>query len=226
MSEAKDIGIKIEIAKDNKTGELKIFVHFNSKSSNVIIENNEYKWIPTIEEKELIDEAFQFLPSDKNVSTDSTPKAEPVVEPKIEEPSPEPTIEERPKPEDVELEKPIENEKPSVFNSSTDSSISEKPIQEPGLDFDVEKPAKPETGSMDAKVEVKQGDAQEDVETKNDESPEEERIIVEADADAIEAALKKHSKKDDKVDSFKEADEQTIVDRVLTQKKKGKWSKK
>ena len=51
----------------------------------------------------------------------------------------------------------------------------------------------------------------------------EERLIVEADDDAIEAAIKRRIE-DDK--SFVEVDEQTIIDRVLSQKKKGKWSKK
>jgi hypothetical protein len=50
----------------------------------------------------------------------------------------------------------------------------------------------------------------------------EERVIVEADDAAIDAALKRHID-DDK--SFVEVDEQTILDRVLSQKKKGKWTK-
>lgn len=53
---------------------------------------------------------------------------------------------------------------------------------------------------------------------------EDEKIIVEADSDAIEAALKRHIHDEDS--SFVEADEQTIIDKVLSQKKKGKWSKK
>ena len=48
-------------------------------------------------------------------------------------------------------------------------------------------------------------------------------IIVEADADAIDAALKKRTKKDE---SIIEADEQTIIDKVLSQKKKGRWNTK
>ena len=49
-------------------------------------------------------------------------------------------------------------------------------------------------------------------------------MIVEADADAIDDAIKKHTKEDD--ESIVEADEQTIIDKVLSQKKKGRWSKK
>jgi len=48
-------------------------------------------------------------------------------------------------------------------------------------------------------------------------------MVVEADQDAIEAALKKHTKEDE---TLVEADEQTIIDKVLSQKKKGRWSKR
>ena len=47
-------------------------------------------------------------------------------------------------------------------------------------------------------------------------------MIVKADADAIEKALKKHT--EDKDESMVEADEKTIIDKVLKQKKK--WNKK
>ena len=95
------------------------------------------------------------------------------------------------------------------------------------VDFDAEKKLEPKNETMNAKVEVKEGNTSEDTGIQTDtKSLEEKGILVEADADAIEAALKKHSKKDDNIESFKEADEQTIVDRVLRQKKKGKWSKK
>ena len=48
--------------------------------------------------------------------------------------------------------------------------------------------------------------------------------MKEADNDAIEKALKKHVDTEND-DSMKEVDEQTIIDRVLSQKKKGKWGK-
>ena len=49
-----------------------------------------------------------------------------------------------------------------------------------------------------------------------------ESFIVKADEKAIEKALKKDEDEDD---TIKEVDEQTIIDKVLSQKKKGKWSK-
>ena len=51
----------------------------------------------------------------------------------------------------------------------------------------------------------------------------EEKVIIEADDAAIDAALKKHWEREK---SFVEADEKTIIDKVLNQKKKGKWDKK
>lgn len=48
-----------------------------------------------------------------------------------------------------------------------------------------------------------------------------EGVIVRADDSAIERALKK----EDEDNSIKEVDEQTIIDKVLSQKKKGKWNK-
>ncbi|MDH7517506.1 MAG: hypothetical protein QHH19_04095 [Candidatus Thermoplasmatota archaeon] len=47
-------------------------------------------------------------------------------------------------------------------------------------------------------------------------------VIVKADEKAIERALKKDIDEDD---SIREVDEQTIIDKVLSQKKKGKWSR-
>lgn len=49
-----------------------------------------------------------------------------------------------------------------------------------------------------------------------------EGIIAKADDAAIERALKKNVD-DDK--TIKEVDEQTIIEKVLSQKKKGKWSR-
>ena len=80
----------------------------------------------------------------------------------------------------------------------------------------------------------KKDDTQQDVddamleELKNDDlknygDEQDKGLIVEADAEAIDEAIKKHSKDDD---AIVEADEQTIIDKVLSQKKKGRWSRK
>jgi len=270
MSKQDDSAIKLEIAKDNQ-GKLRIAIRFNSKASNVIIKNNEYMWIPTLEEKALIDEAFQFLPSDDVISKESTPKAESAIEPKIEEPepSPEPIVEEEPVPEPVKVEEPeevtppVQKEEPAVFEVTPDEEppkiddfdkkmdtipepkpIEEPPVEEPPKEEPIEKIPEPtvetpvekpieepikrplnEPEPMAAKVEIKQDEVPEEKPT-NQTPPEDEGILVEADANAIENALRRHADKSDESESFKQADEQTIIDRVLRQKKKGKWSRK
>jgi len=51
---------------------------------------------------------------------------------------------------------------------------------------------------------------------------EDKRILVKADELAINTVLKKSEEKDN---SIVEVDEQTIIEKVISQKKKGKWSK-
>jgi hypothetical protein len=58
--------------------------------------------------------------------------------------------------------------------------------------------------------------------TEDDNNNVDNAIIAQADFDAIDAAVKKHT---DKEDYLVQADEKTIVDKVLNQKKKGKWSR-
>jgi hypothetical protein len=207
--------------------------------------------IPTAEERDFIDEAFRLFPSDKISSKAPIPKAEPDIEPNIKDPSRklilgaelknEPTDLEKPiekneptglekpieKNEPTDLEKPMEKNEPSVFGSKPPTSFPETDTSEKESDLIIGKKIEPETEPMDAKIEVKQRDEPERTEAlSEDESPDEKGILVKADEDAIEAALNKHSDREDKTDSFRQADEETIVDRVLNQKKKGKWSKK
>ena len=80
---------------------------------------------------------------------------------------------------------------------------------------------------MEIKTEIKEEELQETekigIETKS-KKEKEEKLLKEADNEAIEKALKKHVN-NGKDDSMKEEDEQTIIDRVLSQKKNIKWSK-
>ena len=118
---------------------------------------------------------------------------------------------------------PIEKEEPSVFEVTEEDSVQAKDTIEKEIDENFEK--KQDEPVMQAKVEIKKEEKEYTAE-KTDEEKTEEGVIVEADSDAIEAALQRHMSKEEKDDSFKEVDEQTIIDRVLNQKKKGKWSKK
>jgi hypothetical protein len=212
MTEVNNINIKLEVFKDKSSGKLSIMAHFDSNAPNVFEENDGVFWMPTIEENDLLNEAFQFIPLEGG----SAPTVEPSPEPeKIEEEQPpepviqeevEPTpeIKEEPKPADLPpLEEP---KKPDLFE------VTEENIKKDDLEKDIERqtdeqpPEEPKSDEQE--TEKKEGD---------------EGIIVEADSDAIEEALKKHTDKDE---AMVEADEQTIIDKVLSQKKKGKWSKK
>lgn len=232
MPKDNNIGIKIELVKDNKSGKLKMVAHFNSNSPNILIKNNEYMWIPTIDERELIDEAFNFIPYEKTNKTHPDPifsaeeskKDKPSF--KEESPSFKPDIDMHRETQDELAETPpLEKEEPSVFEITGDESYQANEQIEKEIDANLEK--KQDQLAMKAKVKIKQNqDEKEYDDEKTDIEKSEEGSIVEADSDAIEAALQRRMNKEDKDDSFKEVDEQTIIDRVLNQKKKGRWSKK
>lgn len=258
MSKNEKIYIKLEVCKDS-SGKLKIMAHFNNDAPNIIITKDEYTWIPSIEEKDLLNDAFgYFLLNQKTIKENithvspepkeqkpilefkkeqdikTTEKNEPIAEvnPPIEqEPFEEKPVEEKKsddrieqinkrqiskdESEDIILEK-TSDEKPNVFEIAVDEKLAMEEIEELKL-----------RGEMDAKVEIKKEKINETEEpdgvTKS-KKEKDEKLLREADNDAIEKALKKHVDIGSD-DSMKEVDEQTIIDRVLSQKKKGKWRK-
>jgi hypothetical protein len=224
MIKQNKINIRLELIRDKLSGDFAIVAHFDSKASNVLIDKNEYTWMPTIEEKDLINDAFNFL-SIKSELKKAEPKEseikEPiskktlVEEPFSEDPLPEtiPPKESKPEEKPEELP-PIEKEEPAIFEVTDENVPSEELDTEP----EKEEP-------IDVKLDIKPDESEEEKQTE-EKKDEDEGIIVEADAEAIEAALKKHTGKDDEDKTIVEADEQTIVDKVLSQKKKGKWSRK
>ena len=121
--------------------------------------------------------------------------------------TPAPPVEKNPTNPETQIEEVI---KESTI-SSTDVEIKKPEEQTPPLEKAEEQPAIFEVTTEEDKH----------TEPKKDE----DTTIISADADAIDAALEKRrrSKKDD---SIVEADEQTIIDKVLSQKKKGKWARK
>jgi hypothetical protein len=233
MTKDNKINIKIEVCRDNNSGKLQIMAHFDGKAPNVTIDKNDYSWWPTVEERDLINEAFGLLPSTSNTTSFPTPtetrKEEAITEPVIEEekPSSEPIIEEeiKPSPEPETIIKEEESEELPPIEKTEEESIfgvadkETKPMDYEEKIEEIEEEIKKEKEDLDAKVDIKSTD-EIDTESAKIEKEEDEGIIVEADSEAIEAALEKHSDKDD---SIVEADEQTIIDKVLSQKKKGKW---
>ena len=208
MTKDSKINIKIEVSRDQSSGELTITAHFNTNAPNIMINNNEYLWIPTDEEKDLLFEAFDLLPltktikpTEKIITKPSLIKEEPVYEPEIKEKTPPHILDEKKQNDEPIFEKPKELNVFETTHGKIDSN-----------EFTREEP-KIEDNNMKVKVDVK-----------TEEKKEDRGIIVESDEEAIEAALKRYrTKEEDR--SIREVDEQTIIDRVLSQKKKGKWKR-
>ncbi len=215
------INIKIEVCRDKTSNKLSIKAHFNGNAPNIFKENGEYYWIPTQEEKKLLNEAFELLQSNApNINANiNTPKhheinnikVEPVMEPKIPEQ----------KSEEVS---PLEKiDKSPIFglnDNDKENNIYEKNKELP-RDFIPTK--NEETINLEEFKNPKEQKKPEIDEFEPNKSEIDKALIVEADSEAIHAAINKYSGKDE---SIVEADEQTIIDRVISQKKKGKWSQR
>jgi len=185
MGKDNSIYIKIEITRDKKTGELNIVARFDKKAPNFYEEKDSFYWIPTQEEKDLLNDSFDLMPT-----TDNLPSLN-----KIE-------IKSIPKPENIETEKtePEKTETPKIETPTPQVEIKPSPP--------IERP-QPETTTP---------------ETPQQELSEEEKTkIKNADDQAIENALKRHMGEKD--EDMVQADEQTIIDRVLKEKKKWKKNK-
>jgi len=210
MSKDSKINLRLEVFKDRNSGKLSITAHFNHNAPNIYRDKDGYIWMPTEDEKDLINEAFDLVsinslaPSHKNnfEKWEEDKKIIPASKPE--------TKTEREKPMDV----PPLNREPTVFKANANDIRTDEFVKGADLpDKDIQdKPhehERREQPNFDEKeTEKKEGD---------------DGFIVEADEDAINAALKKHVEKDK---AFVEADEQTIIEKVLSQKKKGKWSRK
>ena len=178
MGKDNSIYIKLEITRDKKTGQLNILTHFNNNAPNIHQDKDGVYWIPTEEERHLINDSFELMPT-----TDTLPSINRVEIKSI----PKPTTDQ------TEPAKPtIETPSPQV---ETKPKLPEEQTPEPPKDENQEQELRSE-----------------DVE---------EGVMIEADDQAIENALKKHTQEKD--NGMVEADEQTIIDKVLKQKKK--WKK-
>jgi len=270
MTEDAKVSIKLEVCRDKTSGKLSITAHFNSNAPNIIKDKDGYCWMPTVEEKDLLNEAFELFPVDggyvtpmKSASKDEDKKEdmsmpEPMVGEELE-PEPEPLQPEGDVKEPADLlplEAPNESD---VFEATDDhikndekmddSKVEELIIDEPKPDEPMIEEPKPEEPMIDEPmidepkpdepmidepkpdepmieepmIEEPKPEEQKPDEPEGDKKEYGEDMVVEADQDAIEAALKKHTKEDE---TLVEADEQTIIDKVLSQKKKGRWSKR
>lgn len=214
MTKEDKVHIKLEICRDEQSHELTIMTHFDEHAPNFFKDKEGYFWIPTVEEKDFLDEAFGLVPSGGTKMTPRGPVTTPPEE-KEETPASEPAIEK----EETLLPEPApvaekEEEKPEEIPSSP---FENKEMEEPAEIPPLEQTEKEEVFEM-TKEEPAIPDAD------NATKEEDKGIIVEADDHAIDKALKKRQAEgDDK--SIVEADEKTIVEKVLSQKKKGKWGR-
>ena len=215
------INIKVEVCRDKTSNKLSIMAHFNDNAPNVFRENGEYYWIPTPEEKELLNEAFELVRvNTPNVNSDiDKPKQKEINNIKIE-PEMEPKIPEQ-KSDDVS---PLEKiDKPSLFDVNINDKENTNIEKNKGLPNNFIPTKNEETINLGELKNPKEQKKREFDEFEPNKSEMEKGLIVEADSEAIDAALNKYTEKDD---SIVEADEQTIIDRVISQKKKGKWSQR
>jgi len=215
------VNIKLEVCRDRTSNKLSIMAHFNDNAPNIFKENGEYFWIPTQEEKRLLNEAFELVQSNTpNINSNiNTPKqheinnikVEPVMEPKITEQ----------KSEDVSPLDKIDKSPIFGLNSKDEENTNIEKNKELPRDFIPTK--NEETINLDELKNPKEQKKPEIDEFEPNKSDMDRGLIVEADSEAIHEALNKYTEKDN---SIVEADEETIIDKVISQKRKGKWSQR
>ena len=65
MEKDDKIRIRLEISKDPITGELNLMTRFDSDAPNFIKDENGFKWCPTQEERNFLNEVFEMILSRK-----------------------------------------------------------------------------------------------------------------------------------------------------------------
>ena len=248
MAKDPNIYLKLEVSRDRNSGNLNIIVHFDLNVPNVFNDEKGYFWIPTEEEKDLISDSFELMPSAKTkpslekMEIQSTPRPETKQEPGIQQkteftkPSqPAPTPEIKQEPEVQQEPEPI-----TPHESVPTPEIKQEPepepkkqmtpllSQEPKPQFEPEKKEpplpqleKPQDETVFGITEPAIPNKAEKREENKEETKVDEKMIVKANPNAIEKALKKYTAEKD--ETMIEADEKTKIDKVLKQKKK--WKK-
>ena len=108
MSKEDKINIKLEVCRDKTSGKLSIMARFNNSAPNIFKNKYGYIWMPTAEETDFLNEAFQMLP----FNSQSLPIKEPIFrKERNEEIRQTPTIE----PRERQIHKAIEIEESDVF---------------------------------------------------------------------------------------------------------------
>jgi hypothetical protein len=61
MDKNENIHIKLEISKDPMTGHLSLMTRFDTNAPNFVKDENGFSWLPTKEEREFLNEAFDMI---------------------------------------------------------------------------------------------------------------------------------------------------------------------
>lgn len=197
MSKDKNIYIRLEICKDKNTGSLMLQTRFDPNAPNVTLEKDAYFWYPTREEQQFLNEAFDLIPPHTPASVSPKKPSS-----KTEKKTP---AKQTPDPDNV----PHPPLPPSPFDhtqhatTSQPKSTTNDTTYPPPFTPRIEKPPSCQTIIIPPK-------------------DEDDNIYHQADNKAIDAALKRRLKHDNQEKA--EADEPNIIEKVLKQKKKGKWS--
>lgn len=213
MSKNENIHIKIELCKDKNSGNLTLMTYFDPNAPNFSKDKDGFFWVPTVEEKDFLNEVFELIPEHqmKNPSSEKnmTEPLEKREEPTAPEPQPQVDMENKqpatPQPQpDMEKKEPEQTSSP--FEKQEQQSMNNNPHFE----------NKEETTPEMTEEEPKPNQMEYEMKDQSD------KVLVEADDLAIDRALKKGGNEDGEI---VEADEHTIVEKVLSQKKKGRWSR-
>jgi hypothetical protein len=206
--------LQLEVLRDKTSGKLIIIAHFDSNAPNVHQDKDGYYWMPTYEEKDFINEAFELIPINRGIISSEKTRTKPeIIEEKPNPRAEKPSTETQPQVETIKHVKlpTLEDSREKDIFEATDEQIKrddlekdeDKKIQGVPFKTEEENPEKSASDMGETEIKVEEG------------------TIVKADDSAMENAIKKHTENDK---SIVEADEQTIIDKVLSQKKKGKWS--
>jgi hypothetical protein len=71
-----NIHIKIELCKDEVSRELKVITCFDPDAPNFCKDEDGYFWCPTIEERDFLNEAFEFIPAQNQIKSHPLEKKE------------------------------------------------------------------------------------------------------------------------------------------------------
>ncbi|RLF29714.1 MAG: hypothetical protein DRN05_01035 [Thermoplasmata archaeon] len=256
MSANKKSGIyvKLRLEKDRNSGCLMIKAHFDPNAPNYSKDENGFKWYPTSEEIDFINEAFELIPKYKSQDQCFTNKVEQLEQLEQSDDSShiaqeEEKTEEQLKSSDVSTPPPMTQhsektlETPDISSSEVSETKEEEVKQEKPSSVETagkaeeeivhpmektgtydSEPLEPEKTSFDPPQHFES--ETEDYSATPSENKKEERILVEADKETIDEIIKRKREEMEDDGFLVEADEKTIIDKVLQQKKKGKWQRK